>query len=95
MADEKDAKAQQDITAAKEKQAQLDKEKVKNLDERIAKVKELLGAEQQTTKQLEEQHKRYMNLGDSMDAQILQQQSLIEVEKSRIKDLERHNFKSL
>ena len=45
--------------------------------------------EKKSSEQLLEQHQRYMTLGDSMDAQILQQQSLLELEKSRIKDLER------
>ena len=45
--------------------------------------------ESKSSEQLLEQHQRYMTLGDSMDAQILQQQSLLELEKSKIKDLER------
>jgi len=89
MADEKDLKDQQDITAEKEKQVKKTKEQTAETDKLTKAAESFLGLNKQTTAELEAQHQRYLTLGDSMDAQILQQQSLLEYEKSRIKDLEK------
>ncbi len=52
-------------------------------------IDEVNTASAKTTDQLFEQYETYKTLGDSADAQILQQQALLELEKSRIKDLEK------
>jgi len=82
MADEKDVKNEEQINKLKTDQATQD-------EAALVRAVKKLNIQEQTVEQLEAQLDRYTTLGDSADAQILQAQALTELEKARVKELEK------